>query len=251
MKQLILISLFFVGVMFKTNAQFIEAGQIDFEVKTSLKKTMGSSSWAEMMKDKLPDFKTVYFKYNFSGNKSLYQFDHWENKEIIPEMFRQSDEKSVWYSDYNSHQFNMQKEVFGSSFNVKDSLTKIEWKLSNENRIIAGYNCRKATGKIMDSVYVFAFYTEEITIPGGPCTINGLPGMILGLTIPRLYSSWIATKVTANAKAPSIIEPSITKNIFNKTTVKETLIEKTKGWMSSDDAESRKWLDQLIWNVML
>jgi hypothetical protein len=75
--------------------------------------------------------------------------------------------------------------------------------------------------------------------------------MILGLTIPRLYSSWIATKVTANVKAPSIIEPSVTKNIFNKTTVKETLTEKTKDWMSGDDAESRKWLDQLIWNVML
>ena len=251
MKKFILIGLFFTGLTLKTNAQFIEAGQIEFEVKTSLKKTMGSSSWAEMMKDKLPDFKTVYFKYNFSGNKSIYQFDRWENKELIPEMFRQSDEKSVWYTDYNSHQFNMQKEVFGSSFNVKDTLTKIEWKISNENRIIAGYNCRKATGKIMDSVYVFAFYTEEITIPGGPCTINGLPGMILGLTIPRLYSSWIATKVTTNSKEPAITEPSITKNIFNKSSVYKTLVEKTKDWMSSDDPESRKWLDQLIWNVML
>jgi GLPGLI family protein len=36
----------------------------------------------------------------------------------------------------------------------------------------------------MEDVYVFAFYTDDITtISGGPCSINGLPGMILGLTI--------------------------------------------------------------------
>src|SRR5688572_5179859 len=92
----------------------------------------------------------------------------------------------------------MQKNVYGSNFNVEDSIPAIQWKLSNENRMIAGFNCRKATGIIMDSVYVFAFFTEEIMIPGGPCSISGLPGMILGLTIPRLYTSYIATKIMVN-----------------------------------------------------
>jgi len=232
------------------SAQFVEAGEIEFEVKTNIKKTMGNSSWAEMMKDKLPNFKTNYYTLTFNNNKSLYKFNRWENKEAIPEMFRKSDEQSSWYSDFNEGRMIMQKDVFGSAFNVKDSVIPIKWKLSNENRIIAGYNCRKATGIVMDSVYVFAFYTDEITIPGGPCSINGLPGMILGMTIPRLYSSWIATKVTI--QQPVITEPAPTKNLFNRKTVYATIKEKTKGWMGNDDdPESRKWLDQLIWNLLL
>ncbi len=232
-------------------AQFVENGDIEFEVKTNIKKTMGNSSWAEMMKDKLPNFKTTYYKYSFSANKSSYQFDHWENKESIPEFLRQSDEKSVWFADYNTGLFSMKKDVFGSSFGIKDSIKPIEWKLSNENRIIAGYNCRKATGMIMDSVYVFAFYTDEITIPGGPCTLHGLPGMILGMTIPRMYTSWIATKVNVSKTASIITAPADAKNSYTLKTVGATIKEKTKDWIDESDPESGKWLDQLIWNVVL
>ena len=250
MKKIFFFIVLATSMQLNVSAQFIESGEIEFEVKTNIKKTMGSSSWAEMMKDKLPNFKTNYYTYSFSQNKSLYKFDHWENKDALPEMFRKSDESSTWFFDFNTGKMTMQKEVFGSAFNIKDSIRNVRWKLSNENRIIAGYNCRKATGIIMDSVYVFAFYTDEITIPGGPCSINGLPGMILGLTIPRLYSSWIATKVTLTK--PTVTEPQASKNIFNLKSANETIIEKTKGWMGNDDdPESRKWLDQLIWNLML
>ena len=48
---------------------------------------------------------------------------------------------------------------------------------------------------ICDSVYVVAFYTDEIAVTGGPESFNGLPGMILGLAIPRLATTWFATKV--------------------------------------------------------
>lgn len=246
----ILSTILFLGIFIHTEAQFIESGEIEFEVKSNLKKSIGNSAWGEMMKDKLPTFKTSYYTYKFDGNKSHYSFNRWENKEAINEMFRMSDEKSEWYTDYNSGNYTMNKDVFGSSFQIKDSIYKIDWKLSNESRIIAGFNCRKATGKIMDSVYVFAFYTDEITIPGGPCTIHGLPGMILGMTIPRLYTSWIATKVTPSNK-PSITPIPEGKITFSPNKAKETLVEKTKDWMDSSDPESNKWLTMMVWNVLL
>jgi len=56
--------------------------------------------------------------------------------------------------------------------------------------------CRKAVGILFDTVTVFAFYTDEIVISGGPEGINGLPGMILGVGIPRLHTTWFATKVS-------------------------------------------------------
>jgi hypothetical protein len=252
MKKIIILFALHIGLSLMANAQFIESGEIEFEVKTNIKKTMGNTPWGEMMKDKLPNFKTAYYKFSFNQNKSNYQFDHWENKDLIPDMFRKSDEQSIWYSDFDNNKFVMQKDVFGTAFNIKDSAVKIEWKLSNENRIISGYNCRKAVGKIMDSVYVFAFYTEEITIPGGPCTIHGLPGMILGMTIPRLYTSWIATKIIDKSKAPVVAEPTTSKNVFTLNAIQKTIIEKTKEWGGDDDdPESRKWIEQLIWNVLL
>jgi len=103
----------------------------------------------------------------------------------------------------------------------------------------------------MDSIYVFAFYTDEIIIPGGPCTINGLPGMILGMTIPRLYTSWIANKIIVAKNPTAVNEPLTDKNVFNRKKIEETIIEKTKGWSDDKDPDSRKWIEQLIWNVVL
>lgn len=251
MKYLILIACFTLTLSTIQAQQFINKGTIEYEVKTNIKKTLGNSSWAQMMQGKLPNYKTAYYTYTFSNSKSLYRFDHWESKDLLPEFFRQSDEKSYWYTNFETGQFNMQKDVFGSAFNIKDSIAKIKWRLSNENRIIAGFNCRKATGILMDSIYVFAFYTDEITIPGGPCTVNGLPGTILGMTIPRLYTSWMATKIVKNDQQAEITEPVAGKNVFDSKKAHSTIIEKTKGWMNGDDPDSNKWLDQLIWNVLL
>jgi GLPGLI family protein len=238
-------------VSFSQAQQFVENAVIEYEVKTNLKKTMGSSSWAEAMSESLPQFKTGYYKYSFANNKSLYKFDRWDEKLKLPEFWRKSDEESSWYFDHAQEKFSMKKNVVGSDFIVQDSIRHIEWKLSNENRIIAGYNCRKAVGKILDSVYVFAFYTDEIMISGGPCSISGLPGMILGLTIPRMYTSWIATKVTLNAANPAEIVPATGKNNLSVKAFQKDISERTKDWGNADDPESKKWMDQFLWSTML
>ncbi len=231
--------------------QFVSKAVIEYEVKTNLKKTMGNSRWAEMMGDKLPQFKTGYYTFSFADNKSLYKFDRWDEKATLPEFLRKSDEEAAWYFDHNQGTFNMQKNVFGSNFNVQDSIIPIEWKLSNENRVIAGYNCRKAVGRIMDSVYVFAFYTDEIMISGGPCSISGLPGMILGMTIPRMYGSWIATKVSVEKADPSTIKPITAKTYITVKNLRKTVIDRSKEWGNSDDEESKKWIEQFMWGTML
>jgi len=233
------------------HAQFVEQGEIEYEVKTNMKKSMGNSPWAEMMKDKMPDFKTLYFKMNFGGGQTEYQYLRWDNKEAFPSMMNQGDDKSAWFADHQTGKLQMTKEVFGSPFNITDSLPSIEWKLSNENRIIAGYNCRKAVGKIMDSVYVFAFYTDEITTPGGPCSVGGLPGMILGMTIPRLYTSWIAVKVTPS-ESNKLTRPEFPKgNAFTMQSAVATMREKTKDWMDPNDPESAMWIRMMVWTLQL
>jgi GLPGLI family protein len=144
----------------------------------------------------------------------------------------------------------MQKNVYGSNFNIEDSIPKLEWKISNENRVIAGFNCRKAVAKIFDSVYVFAFYTDEILIPGGPCSINGLPGMILGVTIPRLYTSWIATKVSVIGVDENAIKPAAVKKIYTMKFLRLTLDDRIKDW-SADNDEEQQQKNRFVWTILL
>ena len=155
--------------------------------------------------------------------------------------------------DFNTGKVNIQKQVQGTQFNIADSMPAIEWKLTNENREIAGFNCRKAVGKIMDSVYVFAFYTDEITISGGPCSINGLPGIILGLSIPRLYTSYIATKVMVTAVKESDIKPATSKKYYSYASLKSLIEEKTKDWYSwgDDKEENQRMKNLFLWNAFL
>jgi len=78
---------------------------------------------------------------------------------------------------------------------LQDSLQEITWRFTDEYRNIAGYDCRRVNGATPDSLYIVAFYTDQIPISGGPALVHGLPGMILGLAIPEMHINYWARKV--------------------------------------------------------
>jgi GLPGLI family protein len=98
------------------------------------------------------------------------------------------------------------RDIYGQKFVIRDRKRPILWKYTNEVRDIAGFECKRANGLILDSIYVVAFYSEQIPPPGGPESFNGLPGMILGLALPTENVSWFAKSVKnlkVNIKEPS------------------------------------------------
>jgi len=242
---------FIICMTMKVNAQqFIEKATIEFEVKSNIQKTLGNGDWIEMIKDKLPTFKTSYYNFTFANNKSFYKLDRFDSKSlVIPEWMRRDDEENEWFIDYTTGIYQSKKSIEGSQLNIKDSLTNIEWKLVNENMTIAGFNCRKAVGKIFDSVYVFVFYSEEIPISGGPCNVTGLPGMIMGMTIPRLFTSWVATKVNVVSVNEAIIKPAIAKKVYRKKEFNDLLLDMSKNWGWDEDSKAR--IARFIWNSFL
>jgi GLPGLI family protein len=249
----IIIAIAFAFLIKNSNAQiFIEKANIEFEVKANVKKNMGSSDWAERMGDKIPVFKTEVYNFTFADNKSIYKFDRLLDKDKFPEWMR-SESKNVWFTDFATGKQHIEKDLIGSTFNIVDSLPALEWRLINENRNIAGFNCKKAVTKIFDSVYVFAFYTEEIMIPGGPCSINGLPGMIMGLTIPRLFTSWIATKVNVNGIDVSTIKATVAKKPYTNNELKKFVNERTNDWWNGSDAtdDQKQQKNRFIWGMLL
>jgi GLPGLI family protein len=223
--------------------QFINSGMIEYEVRINNHRMFGDGLFAEMFKDKMPNFSTTYYKLTFNDNKAIYKFDRLNEKDKLP-WGTNNAEDNVWYNDFNSNTRVNQKSVFGDIYILSDSLMNLDWKLMpNETREIAGFICRKAQAVIFDSVYVFAFYTDEITVSGGPMGIHGLPGMILGITIPRMFTSWIATKLQVNGVNTNIIAAP-TKGKKKPATELEASVRKaTKDWGT--------WGQQSVWNIFL
>lgn len=232
-----------VSLCFKsTTAQvFIDKGMIEYEVKVNNHKAMGEGMWADMMRDKIPKLSTSYFQLTFNADKSIYLFNRKDEKTKSP--WRNEAEDNVWYNDYQRENFVQQKSVFGDTYILTDSLVKINWKMTNETREIAGFNCRKAVGVIFDSVYVFAFYTDEITVSGGPMGLHGLPGMILGITIPRMFSSWVATKLELNGINYNVLNAPTKGKKKKAKELQETAVKVTKDWGS--------WGQQAVWGIFL
>jgi GLPGLI family protein len=242
MKKIIFI-LFFVPAGIVNAQQFINSGMIEFEVRTNNHKVFGDGIWAEMFKDKMPQFSTSWYQFTFNNNKAVYKFDRLDEKTKLP-WGSNNAEDNIWYSDYNEGTFTDQKFVFDNTYLLSDTLMKIDWKLvPNETREIAGFNCRKAVGIIFDSVYVFAFYTDEITVNGGPMGIHGLPGMIMGITIPRMFTSWIATKLQVTGVNTNIIAAPSKGKKKKATELQETVLKVTKDWGT--------WGQQSVWNLFL
>ena len=221
---------------------FIEKGMIEYEVILNNHKAMGEGTWAEMFKDRVPKLSTSYYQLTFDAGKSIYQFNRKDEKNKTP-WGNDGSEDNLWYNDYKNENFVQQKSVFGDTYILTDSLIKIDWKITNENRQIAGFNCRKAVGKLFDSVYVFAFYTDEITVSGGPMSLHGLPGMILGITIPRMFCSWVATKLEVNGVNFAKINAPVKGKKKKAKELQETVVKITKDWGS--------WGQQAVWNIFL
>ncbi|HYM94322.1 MAG TPA: GLPGLI family protein, partial [Chitinophagaceae bacterium] len=170
--------------------------------------------------------------------------DRLDEKTKLPWNDGSGSQDNIWYSDYDQAKFVDQKSVFGDTYLLTDSLMNFDWKLvPNETREIAGFVCRKAQAIIFDSVYVFAFYTDEITVSGGPMGIHGLPGMILGITIPRMFTSWIATSLKINGVDTKIIQEPAKGKKKKATELKEAVIKATSDWGN--------WGQQAVWGLFL
>jgi GLPGLI family protein len=95
----------------------------------------------------------------------------------------------------------------------------------------------------MDSVYVIAYYTDAILADGGPEGFNGLPGMILGVVMPRLNMTYFATKFENYVADEKILAPS-TKG---QKITEEKLIEKLRESMSNWG----DFMQRMIWYVSI
>jgi len=250
MKKLLIIIVLatFAKLSVSAQEQFIVKGKIEFEKKVNLYKQLDNveddEGFRNMIKKSIPPVKASYFDLYFNNDKTIYM----PGREVvsaqkIPEWFDGPAADNIVYTNLVQQNAISQKTVYDNVFNIEDSVRKVQWKITPDTRTIAGFECRKATAVIMDSVFVVAFYTDQIIAPGGPESFAGLPGMILGLAIPRLNTTWFATKVELTDVKDAILTPPKKGKKVNLSNIKVQLNSAMKNW--------GKYRDRNIWQIMI
>lgn len=222
------------------NVRFPYEGVIAYEksinIHALLKKAsqnVQQSIWRDLYESQIknsPQFKVLNSTLTFTKDKTLFTpIADTETQRGFNDdpMINQN---STIFTDLSAGTFSAQKKVFEETFLVKDSVRKINWKLTSEVRTIAGYECRRANAIIMDSIYVVAFYTDKIPVSGGPESFRGLPGMILGVALPHENITWFAKTVTDKSIPPASVKaPEKGKATSNKG-LRATIDAALKDW---------------------
>lgn len=238
---IVIISLFTIHYSLSAQDIFISKGQIEFEKRVNIHKNMddqrensdenGGFDWWGQMKKQTPEFDVTYFNLYFDNDKTTYRPGREvQTTQKIPDWFRGPATDNIVYCDLNANRSVAQKSVYETTFLIQDSLRNAKWKITNDTREIAGFKCRKATTIINDSVFVVAFYTDQIVTSGGPESFNELPGMILGLVIPRLHTTWYATKVELTTPTTAVLAPPSKGKKANNEEVVQKLKTSMKDW---------------------
>jgi GLPGLI family protein len=211
MQQIISLLIFLqLSVISNAQAIFLNSGHIEFEKRVNqfafYDREDEQSPWFQEMKKTFPKMISEVYYLDFTENKTVYKLGK-ENTETKYMWGQKPSTSDVSVKNMATGEITLQRDIFEQTYLIKDSLRNYEWKITNETRTIAGFECRKAVTKICDSVYVVAFYTNEITVSSGPESFGGLPGMILGLAVPRLQVTWFATKVELTPPTEATLNP--------------------------------------------
>lgn len=211
MKFIVFSFLFF--TFYSSNAQtiFLTEGRVEYERKLNQFKPFedeedGDNEWIKELQKTMPRFVNDIYELHFTAKKSAYHLkvENTDNKYMWG---IKPSENDMTIQDFENNKLLAQKEVYEQTYLITDSIKKYEWRITGETREIAGFECKKAVTKICDSVYIVAFYTDQIMVSSGPESFGGLPGLILGLAVPRLATTWFATKVETTTPLPKQINP--------------------------------------------
>jgi GLPGLI family protein len=248
MKKILFTGLLFINICMAAKSQpvFISNGFIEYERRMNqysfYDKEEEESTWVQEMKKTFPKMVNDVYHLYFTSQKTMYKLgvENTANKYVWG---RKPSENDIVIRDIANNAVSVQRDVFEQTYLIKDSARNLQWRITNETRTIAGFECRKAVTIICDSVYVVAFYTDEIAVSGGPESFGGLPGMILGLAVPRLQMTWFATKVIVQQPTEAVLNPkqkgkTVTWNAFQKD-------------MNKAMNDWGKYGSKVIWNHML
>lgn len=214
------------GQFFCAAQGFIYKGAITYERKIQMHKLLSANSWFKGNLDNIPKFYSSQFQLRFNPDTTYYTKTS-EDEPNSASWAVYAKENEV-ISLLSANQSITKMTIWNDNYTIRDSLVSYKWKLVSETRKIAGVECRKATTIIHDSIYIIAFYAENILVSGGPEQFNGLPGMILGIVIPRLHVSYYAQKIEGDINQSINLPKQKTKSFIGRREFTEMILKNLK-----------------------
>ncbi|WP_028376648.1 GLPGLI family protein [Leeuwenhoekiella sp. MAR_2009_132] len=155
------------------------------------------------------------------------------------------------YKNVAENVYARENDLMGKNFLVKDTLSKLDWKLEKESKMIGQYAAFKATAirKIDENPWeamrsrrggdenkeetskpteevITAWYTPQIPVSQGPDEYWGLPGLILEVTAGRTVI--LCNKIVINPKEGLDIEVPKKGDKVTRSEYEKIVAEKTK-----------------------
>ena len=179
-------------------AQVNTTGKITYERRTNLMKRYNDPRMKRFVNE---DNKIKNEEFTLTFNDSISYFKPVPTNTV---------DEMAWMTTKNQYyQFlNQEKQVsilsiFGQDIYIRDSLPARPWKITDNKRVINGYNCRKAVYQKNDSTRIYAWYTNSITPSVGPEGFCGLPGLIMGIATEDGGIIYFAKKVEILQSVPA------------------------------------------------
>lgn len=224
---------------FSADAQLKE-GKVIYE-RTMQLRVNANSEVAHLV----PPQRTDNFELLFGNNQSIWRVipnAEGDNSTVSGPgfMMRMAGNDDVIYYNFEKAQRIDQRDLFDREFLVEDSISKLKWKLTEENKSILNFNATKAVAErigsrsvmtmengemkrqqVADTSYITAWFTSEVPVPAGPSEFQGqLPGLILELNVNNGRTVYKAVEVSPKVNVASIKEPKggkrLTAQEFNK-----------------------------------
>lgn len=201
----------------------ISSAKITFERKTNLYKKFKDENTRRWLKEE-DKIKLDYFELFINDSMSVFK----PQESDLREMNSWATSKNTVYQNFNTQKRYTIKSMWGEELHLTDSLFKRQWKITENTRKIAGYNCRKAVWQANDTIRIYAWFSYDLVPSTGPESFNGLPGTILGLATEDGGVIYFAKKVEVlNPPLATFLIPK-KKKIFTSQEVK-TDLEKRYG----------------------
>lgn len=218
------------------------AGKIVFERKTNLKKLFGDNPRVKQFLKKDVKWKIENFELYFDAKSSA--FLPVESDEAEEGFMKYLTSHNTIYKDLEAQEKTIILDMWGTETNVRDTMTKRQWKITDSKRRIGGYLCRKSVWEMNDSTRIYAWFCPDIVPSIGPEGFDGLPGAILGLATED--GSVIYFAKTVEAMQPPVEKLAVKlkgKDIYTIPELKVRLMEKMGQWVKEDDLDAMfSWL---------
>jgi GLPGLI family protein len=239
-KQFIL-TLLFAAATVGSFAQ-MTSGKIVFERKTNLKKRFGDNPRMKNIITEENKYRIESFELFFNDSMSV--FRPIESDEPEQGMMKYFTTHNTVYQNINKKEKFIVMDLWGNPAYIKDTIDKREWKITENKRVISGYNCRKAIWNMNDSTRIYAWFSVDVVPSIGPEGFGGLPGAILGLATEDGSIIYFAKKVEAIPLPDKILQyDEKGKDVYSEEALKVILGERMKQWMKPQDLEAMfSWL---------